>query len=172
MSVGIRQRATLIGTANASIEELIQDDTGHRRFAMLPFRNGNSAKGGDPEIWRVVTSSDYELLWRSVDPFAPSPILPHLEDLVRHQSRWAPEDPFLKRLRGLDLNSEAILRITKRPGVQAQALHTLYVTQEKANISRQRFAEAMSRYFLDPGVPFSGKATVEAGTFYRIKGRT
>ena len=38
-----RQLATLIGTANRPVHELVDDDTGHRRFVMMPFRNGNAA---------------------------------------------------------------------------------------------------------------------------------
>ena len=169
MSVGIRQTATLIGTANASIETLIKDDTGHRRFAMLPFRNGNSANGGDPNVWRIVTSSNYERLWRSVDAFGPSPILSCLEELARHQSRSAPKDQLLEWLKGLDMNSEALLRITRRPGVQAQALFHLYLAQTRTSISPQRFSDEMRRHVLDPSVPFGDKFKTDAGTFYRIK---
>jgi hypothetical protein len=171
-SVGIRQQATPIGTANKPIQALIKDDTGHRRFANLPFRNGSVAQGGDPEVWQIVSSSDYELLWRSVDAFAPSPILKHLDDLVRHQGRSASKDPVLQWLQSLDLNSEPVLRITKRPGVQAQALHSLYLAQTGAQISSWHFAEAMSRYFSDPGVPFGDKIKTDAGAFYRFKART
>ena len=169
MSIGIRQGATPIGTANASIRELIDDDTGHRRFAMLPFRNGNQVKGGDPEVWRIVSSSNFELVWRSVDAFGPSPILSHLEDLALHQGRWAPKDPLLQWLQGLDLKSEVMLRISNRHGVGAQALHNLYVAQTGATISPQRFAEAMQRHCIDPAVPFGGKRKLERGAVYTLK---
>ena len=110
-----------------------------------------SVKGGDPEVWRIVSSSNFELVWRSVDAFGPSPILSHLEDLARHQGRWAPKDPLLQWLQGLDLKSEVMLRISNRHGVEAQALHNLYVAQTGANISPQRFAEAMQRLLHGPG---------------------
>lgn len=172
MSFGIRQKATPIGTANTSIQELIEDDTGHRRFAELPFRNGNAAKGGDPEIWQIVNSTNFDVLWRSVDAFAGSPILDHLNDLVRHQARLALKNPLVEWLQGLDLQSEALLRITRPPGVQAQGLHNLYLAQRGTDISPIRFAEAMRRCFLDPDVPFGGKLKTDAGTFYRFEAPT
>ena len=46
-SSSMRQVATLIGTANKPVTELIDDETGHRRFVMMPFCNGNGDRGGD-----------------------------------------------------------------------------------------------------------------------------
>ena len=50
MDVTVKQEATLIGTSNNPVSRLIPDDSGNRRFAEMPFRNGNVVKGGDPEI--------------------------------------------------------------------------------------------------------------------------
>jgi hypothetical protein len=85
-----RQRATLLGTSNNDISELVNDNTGHRRFAMLPFRNGAVAKGGDPTVWKIAGSIDYVLLWRSVKAFKPSPIKPYVNELLRHQEVHRP----------------------------------------------------------------------------------
>ena len=43
-----------------------------RRFLTTPFRNGE-VKGGDPKVWEVINSTDFTLLWRSVNVFAKSP---------------------------------------------------------------------------------------------------
>ncbi|WP_046866763.1 nuclear transport factor 2 family protein [Microvirga massiliensis] len=54
MSTTIVQRTTLIGAANAAIDVLVPDETGHWRFAMLTFRNGAIATGGDLRVWEAV----------------------------------------------------------------------------------------------------------------------
>ncbi len=156
-SVGFRQVATLFGTANSPIEELVTDATGHRRFAMLPFRNGQVAKGGDPEVWKVVSATDYVLLWRSVNAFKPSPIEPYLAELYRHQAVGQPKDVLLNWLRDLDLNSEEVSWITIRHGVRSQGLHDLYCAQTGVEISGPKFAAEMARHASDPTVPFGPK---------------
>jgi hypothetical protein len=86
LSTTIRQLATRIGTANLESDELVPDETGHRRFAMLTFRNGAVATGGDLRVWKAVDGADDDLLWRSVDAFGPCPIKPYLEDLLKLQA--------------------------------------------------------------------------------------
>lgn len=166
-TAGITQSATLLGTANAPVSELIDDETGHRRFAMMPFRNGQVAKGGQEEVWKIVAAVDYDLLWRSVDAFQPSPIQPHLAALLLHQGAGQPEGPLLRWLKTLDLQSEAVLRITTRQGVRAQGLHDLYVAQTKTSVSPRRFADEMQRYLLLPDGPFADKVRSESGVSYR-----
>ena len=86
LSSTIPQLTTLIGTANLGIDELVADETGHRRFATLTFRNGEIANGGTPGVWEAVDRTDYGLLWRSVDAFGPCPIEDCLGDLYRRQA--------------------------------------------------------------------------------------
>jgi hypothetical protein len=172
LSDGIRQACVPIGTSNQMVHELVEDDTGHRRFAMLPFRNGAVVKGGDIAVWDTVNSIDYELLWRSVDAFAPSPLLPHLEDLQRHQGIAGKERGLLGWLLNLDLQSEAIRNLTTRKGLRAQSLHALFMAQTRTEMSAQRFADEMGRYCLRPDTPFGDKVKTEAGALYRLKRQT
>jgi hypothetical protein len=170
-SVGIRQLSTLIGTTNSGIDELIADETGHRRFAVLPFRNGEIAKGGDARVWATVDSTDYELLWRSVDAFGPCPIEPYLGALVRHQAVSRRPDDLKAWLLGLDPGSEAVRRVTTREGVRAQGLHELFCVETGSTISLTRFGLEMKRHVADPAVPLAPKITTERGKFYPVRPR-
>ena len=172
MTVGVRQAATPIGTSNTSIERLITDETGHRRFAMMPFRNGQTAKGGDGDVWKIVSSADYNLLWRSVDTFAPSPIMPHLESLFRHQGDARPSGSLLGWLRDLNLQSEPMRRITTRQGVRAEGLRAQFRVQTGEDLTQFRFSKEMERHLLDPAVPFDYKVRTELGALYRVKRRS
>lgn len=166
-----RQRATLFGTANDDIRDLVADKTGHRRFAMLPFRNGALARGGDPAVWKTVTSIDYELLWRSVDAFRPSPILNHLDKLTRHQEASRP-DELRSWLIRLDVQSEDVRRIQTRLGIRAKGLWELFVAQTGSAMSMTSFGVEMNRHASDPLVPFGPKKPGAEGNFYPLKGRS
>ena len=168
----IPQAGVPIGTSNQMVHELVEDDTGHRRFAMLPFRNGSIAKGGDAAVWDTVNSIDYELLWRSVDAFAPSPLLPYRADLQRHEEDDASKGGMLGWLTGLDLESEAVRNLTTSKGLRAQELHDLFEAQTGTDMSAQRFASEMKRYFQRTDTPFGDKVKTEYGALYRLKRRT
>lgn len=169
MSGGVSQQSTLFGTANNPIEELIPDPTGHRRFASLPFRNGAIEKDGDPEVWRIVSETDYVLLWRSVDAFAPSPIEACLQALFAYQAASAPVDPLKSWLAGLDLSSEAFLRIKTREGVGATELYEMYLRDTGADISQTRFGIAVKRHLSDPAVPFERAVRTAQGRYYALR---
>lgn len=171
MSVKLRQLATLIGTANEGIDKLIADETGHRRFVALRFKNGAVATGGDPAVWDAVGRADYELLWRSVYGFGPSPIEPHLAALAAAQAAARPRDPLTAWLHDLDVTSEAVLRITKRNGVPAKRLWELFCEQTDTDMTLARFGTEMKHLAADPKVPFGPKIEVEAGTLYPLKRR-
>ena len=168
-SVSVRQRATLIGTANRPVHELIDDDTGHRRFVMMPFRNGNVAKGGDQQIWDIVSSVDYELLWQSVDAYAPSPILRSLTDLHEYQNRDRPMPKLLEWLCALDPESEKIKRISVQGGIRADKLRDLYIMETGEVLSKQKFSDAMLLHMRDSRTPFFEKHKKEIGALYRIR---
>lgn len=171
LSVSIRQAGVPIGTSNRMVHELVEDDTGHRRFAMLPFRNGAVTKGGDATVWDTVNTINYELLWRSVDAFAPSPLLPYRVDLQRHEGGEASKGGMLSWLTGLDLESEPVRNLTTSKGLKAQELHDLFETQTGIGMSAQRFASEMKRYFLRADTPFGDKVKTEYGALYRLKRR-
>jgi hypothetical protein len=171
VSVGVRQLTTLIGTTNSGIEQLIADETGHRRFGVLPFRNGEIAKGGDARVWTTVESTDYELLWRSVDAFGPCPIKPYLGALVRHQAGACRPDDLKTWLLGLNLTSEAARRITTRDGLRAQGLHELFCVETGSTVSLSRFGLELKRHVADPAVPLAPKIKTERGWFYPPKPR-
>lgn len=164
----LRQRATLIGTANAPVQELIDDETGYRRFVTLPFRNGDEDKGGDRAIWETVSALDYELLWASVDAFQPSPLADVRHELIAFQKRSRPVPALLRWLRKLDLGSREVRAITVRQGIRADGLHELYL-RTGVSISRQKFAEEMVHHFSDAAAPFGGKKKIELGAVYSLK---
>jgi hypothetical protein len=169
MSVGVRQRATLFGTSNNPIEQLVPDSTGHRRFATLPFHNGAVEKDGDPEVWKTVTDTDYFMLWRSVDAFKPSPIETHLEALFKHQESAAPPSPLKAWLVNLDVLSEAVLRITTSKGVQANELYEMYIRETGSDISCALFGAEIKRHLGDPAVPFAAYVRDGKGRYYSLK---
>lgn len=164
-----RQKATLFGTANNDISDLVFDDTGHRRFAMLPYRNGAPTKGGDPAVWEIVDSIDYLLLWRSVDAFDPSPIVPYINELVLHQKASRP-DVLKSWLIGLDLDSEEFGKFQTKHGVPAQTLYKLFCVQTgEATISITHFGNEMLRLMSDSSAPFRRKIRTRDGIVYQRK---
>jgi hypothetical protein len=168
-SVSMRQRATLIGTANRPVHELIDDETGHRRFVMMPFRNGNVAKGGEPGIWEIVLSLDYEVLWQSIDVYAPSPIIRSLSDLHEYQNRDRPMPKLLEWLCALDPESEKIKRISVQGGARADKLRDLYIMETGDVLSKQKFSDAMLLHMRDTRTPFFEKHKKEVGALYRMR---
>lgn len=167
----VRQLATFIGTSNRSIENLIRDDTGHRRFAMIPFRNGAVVKGGDAEVWAVVENTDYELLWRSVDVFADSPIKSQLAALEAHQAQSQRKDPLLAWLLALDFTSDAVRDIHDRDGFPAERLWQLSCEQSGRTMTLKAFGTAMRRYAEDPTTPVWSSRS-RGGRKYRIETTT
>jgi hypothetical protein len=165
-----RQLSSLIGTANKPVHELVKDETGYRRFAMMPFRNGDVAKGGDAEVWQIVSSLDYVSMWLSVDAFGASPIKEVLGGLHTHQKRGRPVSAHLVWVRNLDIRLEPVKAITTRAGVRADGLHELFMVQTGNRVSKRKFAEDMTMALSDPGVPFDGKHKTQNGQFYRFKG--
>jgi hypothetical protein len=167
-AVTFDQRATLLMTSNRDVSLLVPDETGHRRFVMMPFRNGNPNKGGDPEIWATLDSIDFELLWRSVDPFEPAPIVPHLKKLAEHQGVGRPDE--LKAwLLNLDVNSEEVKQITRRTGVSAHGLYQLFCSQTGSTMSATKFGTELKRHIADPNVPFGVQDDDRIGRVYPIK---
>lgn len=168
MSMAYLQNATLFGTANQDITKLVDDDTGHRRFAMLPFRNGSIERGGDPSIWKIINEVDYLSLWRSVDPFEDTPIKPHLEALSEHQGIIRP-NPLKEWLISLDIRSEALRRIQVQAGVQARDLFDLMCAQTEIEISEAEFGKRLRHLLKDPASPFDRKDRKANGYYYHLR---
>lgn len=168
-SVTMRQAATLIGTANRPIHELIDDDSGHRRFVMMPFKNGNQAKGGSEIVWKIVNELNFEMLWLAIDAFGPSPIEAYLKDLHEYQNSFRPLPKVHKWVLGLDLSSEEVRRIKVRGAVRAEALRDLYVTQTGDPISNQKFSDEMLTCIKNERMPFLGKQRKELGSLYLLR---
>ncbi|TIX16170.1 MAG: hypothetical protein E5V46_03490, partial [Mesorhizobium sp.] len=166
-----RVLSSFIGTANTQIQHLVRDETGNRRFAMMPFRNGSVEKGGSERVWETVKALDYELLWRSVSPFEPSPIRVFLTQLYRHQGRFIPESPILSWLKRLDVNSPEVRAISHKSGVMAGELHELYMKQTRQEPSPQAFSNDILKNADNPDVPFSGRQKLKTGYVYIFKRR-
>ncbi|RWD98348.1 primase-helicase family protein [Mesorhizobium sp.] len=164
-----RMRSTFIGTANTTIQELVRDETGSRRFAMLPFRNGSVQKGGSPLIWPIVESLDHQLLWRSVSATGPSPILDVLDQLIRHQGQFVPESPVVRWMKGLDFTSEELQEIRYKAGVLGEELRQLFMKQTRESISTQAFSAEILKNCDDPAVPFAKRQKVDKGALYVLK---
>jgi DnaJ domain/Virulence-associated protein E len=169
LSTTIPQLTTLIGTANLGIDELVADETGHRRFATLTFRNGEVANGGGPQVWEAVDRTDYELLWRSVDAFGPCPIEHCLGDLYRLQAASRKSSHLAAWLMSLDLGSDAVRRITTKEGVKAKALWELFREETGSTMSMTGFGMEMARLAADPEMPFDSKVVTMNGTFYPLR---
>lgn len=170
MDAKVRQMSTAIGTSNSRIEELVPDDTGHRRFATLLFRNGAVAKGGDPAIWQTASSLNYEIMWRSVNPFDPSPLAGHLVALTQYQSMAAAPTALAQFLIALDPDDPDVRGIAYRnQGVQAQGLHDLYEARSGKQLTKQAFAKQMHTAMQNPMVPFGDKHRFGDMRVYRYR---
>lgn len=164
-----RQRATFIGTANHTADDLVMDDTGNRRFVTLTFRNGNTETGGAADVWETVSDLNYLLLWRSVDPFKPSPLAPHLGALAAYQSRNSSAGRLRAWAVQLDLNSDPVANATERQGIPSRKLWQLYVDQTDSEVSETWFSRTMSQLTSDPMVPFGDKYSTGKVRVWPIK---
>lgn len=170
-SNNIDQCATLIGTTNNTVGELVSDKTGHRRFVELQFRNGEVNKGGDRRIWEVINTIDYHLLWCSVEAYGPSPINPYLTQLNELQESRRVPDELEEWLCQIDILSENFRDFIGPHGIQASVLRTQYEKETGNKISPNRFSDAMDRYILNPKVPFGPKTKKTEHRVYAIKPR-
>lgn len=169
LSVAIPQKTTLIGTANSGIERLVTDDTGHRRFVVLAFHNGEVATGGDSRVWDLVREIDYMLLWRSVDVEAPTPLIPHLASLYSHQASSRPADMLRAWLIHLDFDREAVGQLRRRSGVKAKELYDLFVQDTESDVTMTSFGKRMGELAADPAVPFGSRIRDKDGIIYTLK---
>jgi hypothetical protein len=168
MDVTAKQNTTLIGTSNSPINQLIPDDSGHRRFVEMPFRNGNVVKGGDPKIWPTINGLKAELLFRSVNPWLESPIVPHLEALAGHQAQMKVESKLLRWLNALNPDSAEMVAITTARGVRAGLLRDLYEAQNDVDISTNEFSKEMDALIARKQGPFARKCRDPMKCYYYV----
>lgn len=71
------QNSTFIGCSNEAVRDRIKDSTSSRRFWQITC--------ADHIDWEAINNIDYVALWRSVDERAPSPVVPHLDEIKRIQ---------------------------------------------------------------------------------------
>lgn len=72
-AIGIRQNAVLIGATNREIDQIIRDETGARRFIGIRFLKRPN--------FDFINSTDFSLLWQSVDEQGPDPLSPYIKDM-------------------------------------------------------------------------------------------
>ena len=75
-NVTIGQNATFIGTSNRTLDQMIHDPTGNRRFFQIDW-----SKSAGPEEWCRLNALCIEEMWRSVDHLADDPIAPFMEQI-------------------------------------------------------------------------------------------
>jgi hypothetical protein len=164
-----KQSATLIATANSEVAELIADETGNRRLVTMRLRNGEVKKGGDPNVWRIIKETDYELLWLSVDALGPDPIDPFLDELFALQESTRRLSDLEAWLLELDLASEVVKAISTPKGVKAEKLKDLFNAQTGSSMTMSRFGMHMLSYFTKSNMPFKGRTSDPAGTLYVVR---
>lgn len=169
--IGTRQRATFIGTANESVMALVPDQTGHRRFFELTFRNANPATGGDPSIWQVINDTDFTAIWRYVDPFAASPLEPVRSKVFGVEGPPRPKSKVHAWALKLDVDDEALGRLVeKNAGVASLKLYDLYCEQtQDAWMSIKEFGILMREATKDPNVQFGWAKRHASGMYFPLR---
>ena len=163
------QNATLIGTANRPVAELVLDDTGLRRFLSLEFRNGNVSAGGDPNVYKTVNAIDYLLCWKSIDHTAASPIEACLDEVTQHQVSAAEKSPVFMWASTLDPNHEAIAPLRAHNQMGSKSLFELFSRQSKTPLTQNMFGREMNRLAGKPGFPFLPAVHRSEANYYPAK---
>jgi len=70
------QNATFIGTSNRSLDQMIHDPTGNRRFFQIDWSNDVG-----PDQWGYLNGLNMEEMWRSVDHLADDPTQPFFAEI-------------------------------------------------------------------------------------------
>lgn len=102
MSISLKNRSTIIGSTNKSLQDIIIDPTSIRRFYAFETLPLEDLKAN----WKTLNEIDYKLLWKAIDPSKKSPIMDFMKEVAIAQEdfrakdcveRWA-EDCELKKL--------------------------------------------------------------------------
>lgn len=83
--VQVTQASTLIGCSNDSLNEIIRDNTGVRRFAELTFKHNPNRE--------VLNNLDWKMMWHSVDECGEDPSIDHMDVLQKQQADNRNIDP-------------------------------------------------------------------------------
>lgn len=83
--VTLPRTCAFIGTSNLRVAQLVADTTGARRFLEI--------RGPDRLDWARLNAIDPHMLWQSIGAEDPSPLLPYLDALERHQEELVHVDP-------------------------------------------------------------------------------
>jgi hypothetical protein len=154
-------------TANEGIAKIVPDPTGLRRFLTMLFRNGEVKKGGDPKVWEVINSTDFMLLWRSVDAFAPSPIEDVLDKLYAAQEAARPLDVVEEWVSHLDLDAPEVRSITVKiaggTALKAADLYACFRQQTKEPITLSAFGMRIRDLSMNPTFPLNEKDRTTGG---------
>lgn len=121
--ISVRQNATFIGCSNKTLAQLIQDETGLRRFVELHFVQVD---------WEVLNRIDPVLLWRSVDEAGGDPSLAIMDQIREQQEEnrlRSPVEVWLGHLAEM-VEEPATFRVKADPDVEgwvaADALWRLF----------------------------------------------
>ncbi len=167
---GTAQLATFIGTANRSVAALIPDESGHRRFFEMTFRNGNPATGGDPQVWNTINATDFAAIWRSIDPFLPSPLEAVRDKVLGPDRPQAQSSAVHAWAAGLAVDSEEFSSLVEGKGVPARSLYDYYgETTKDVELSETAFGIAMKRATFDERVPFHYPKRHKGGYVYKLR---
>lgn len=162
----IENRTTFIATTNEAIHKLVSDPSGHRRFLVLPFRNGAVEKGGDPEVWKIMDELDFELMWRSVSHKDKEPILAIRAELHAFQQGYIPPHPFAVWLNCFDFENEAARNLTGRSGIRAKDFYELYREETGDLMSDKLLGEMVNSANKSGKLPIGKKRTNQGEFFF------
>lgn len=172
----IISHSAFIGTSNMPVADSIDDPTGHRRFIDLHHRNGDVEKGGDPSVWETVNATDFMMLWRLVDPHAPSPIEAVRAQLATRQGPNSSNLSLSQFMRALDFEKEAkSMPVGQGDRVGARDLYEYFCERTGSKISQKRFSYEMYLLIQQGEIPFEKSQLDQKtqrdrfGRFYRIK---
>lgn len=75
--INIQNNATVIGTSNYSISDMIKDSTSSRRWYQINTPTHCN--------WEKINALDYQALWQSVDAYGPCPLTESFEEIRSRQ---------------------------------------------------------------------------------------
>lgn len=78
------QNATFIGTSNRTLDQMIHDPTGNRRFFQIDWSSDTG-----PVQWDYLNGLCINDMWRSVDHLSDDPTAPFMHEIRAIQEQWA-----------------------------------------------------------------------------------
>jgi hypothetical protein len=152
--------------SNLASAELFPDPTGNRRFVELTLKNCNPKAGGDPALWEILTTTDWHLLWRSINLVGESPLAEYRDALKKHQDASMPIDAVEQWAR--DIDPKRLIDITTDKGVPAHKLLEMFNADTHSRENVKSWGAKMNIYAGRPGIIFGRKVKTWKGWFYPI----